>query len=93
MTAIGEWLDANRYEPIRYKYDDNEHTVLVTVDFATELDAEAFATRFDMCITHLRNLYPPTTRADPPRNRQEAPRPARGAFGPTATRSRIRNTG
>jgi hypothetical protein len=47
MTAIGEWLDANRYEPIRYKYDHNEHTVLVTVDFGTELAAEAFAMRFD----------------------------------------------
>ena len=32
MTAIGRWLEANRYEPIRYKYDHNEHAVLVTVD-------------------------------------------------------------
>jgi hypothetical protein len=47
MMAIGEWLDANRYEPTRYRYDHNEHTVLVTIDFATELAAEAFATRFD----------------------------------------------
>ena len=47
MMAIGEWLDANRYEPTRYQYDNNEHAVLVTVDFATELAAEAFATRFD----------------------------------------------
>jgi hypothetical protein len=47
MTAMREWLDANRYEPALYKYDQNEHTVLVTVDFAAELAAEAFATRFD----------------------------------------------
>ena len=47
MTAIGQWLEANRYEPIRYKYDPNEHAVLVTVDFGTGLAAEAFATRFD----------------------------------------------
>lgn len=47
ITAIDEWLDANRHEPIRYKYDHNEHTVLVTVDFGTELAAEAFAMRFD----------------------------------------------
>jgi hypothetical protein len=46
MTAIGEWLVAYRYEPARYKYDHNEHTVIVTVDFAAELGAEAFATRF-----------------------------------------------
>jgi hypothetical protein len=46
MKDIGEWLDANRYLPIRYKYDHTENTVLVTVDFAAELAAEAFATRF-----------------------------------------------
>jgi len=47
MTAIGRWLEANRYEPIRYKYDHNEHAVLVTVDLGTELAAEVFARRFD----------------------------------------------
>jgi len=47
MTAIGEWLDANRYHPTTYKYDHNKHIVLVTVDFAGELAAEAFAARFD----------------------------------------------
>ena len=47
MTAIGEWLDANRYEATRYKYDHNEDTVLVTVDFPAEVAAEAFTMRFD----------------------------------------------
>ena len=47
MTAMAEWLDANRYEPARYKYDQHEDTVLVTVDFPAEVAAEAFATRFD----------------------------------------------
>jgi hypothetical protein len=47
MTAIGKWLDANRYEPTRYKYDHHEDTVLVTVDFPVEMAAKAFATRFD----------------------------------------------
>jgi len=47
MTDIGEWLDANRYEPTRYKYDHSKDAVLVTVDFPTEAAAEAFATRFD----------------------------------------------
>jgi hypothetical protein len=47
MTAIGEWLDANRYQPTRYKYDHNEDAVLVTVDFPAEVAAQAFAMRFD----------------------------------------------
>jgi len=47
ITAMREWLDANRYEPTLYKSDHNDHTVLVTVDFAGELAAEAFAARFD----------------------------------------------
>jgi hypothetical protein len=47
MTAIGEWLYANRYEPTRYKYDHQEDAVLVTVDFPAAVAAEAFAMRFD----------------------------------------------
>ena len=47
MAAIGEWLDANRYEPTRYQYDHNQDAVLVTVDFPAEVAAEAFAMRFD----------------------------------------------
>jgi len=42
-----EWLHANQYEPTRYKYEEQEDAVLVTVDFAGEMEAEAFATRFD----------------------------------------------
>jgi hypothetical protein len=47
MTAIGEWLDTNRYKPARYKYDHDENAVLVTVDFPVEVAAQAFAMRFD----------------------------------------------
>ena len=47
MTAMAEWLVANRYEPARYKYDHHEDCVVVTVDFPAEVAAEAFATRFD----------------------------------------------
>jgi hypothetical protein len=47
MTAIREWLDANRYNATRYKYDHDEDTVLVTVDFSAGVAAKAFATRFD----------------------------------------------
>ena len=47
MTAIREWLDANRYEPARYKYDHDQDAVLVTVDFPSVAAAKAFAMRFD----------------------------------------------
>jgi hypothetical protein len=47
ITPTGEWLHANQYEPIRYKYEDHEDAVLVTVDFTGEGAAEAFATRFE----------------------------------------------
>jgi hypothetical protein len=90
MTAVGRWFEANRYEPIRYKYDHNEHAVLVTVDLATELAAEAFATRFDSVHHSSPQSILSTARADPPRNRQKAPRLK--AFGPIVTRTRIWNT-
>ena len=47
MNTIAEWLDANRYEPARYKYDHHDDAVLVTVDVVTDMAAEAFAARFD----------------------------------------------
>ena len=47
MIKISAWLDANQYQPIRYRYDHHEDAVLVTVDFPAKAEAEAFATRFD----------------------------------------------
>jgi hypothetical protein len=47
MTAIREWLDANRYKATRYKYDHEKDAVLVTVDFPAGAAEKAFATRFD----------------------------------------------
>jgi len=47
MKIIGDWLSANRYEPVRYKYDHSDDYVLVTVDFPGEVAAEEFAARFD----------------------------------------------
>jgi len=47
MTAMREWLNANRYRPTRYKYDHDEDAVLVTVDFPTAAVAKAFAIHFD----------------------------------------------
>jgi hypothetical protein len=46
MTAIAEWLDANRHKPTRYKYDHYEDAVLVTVDFPAEAAAKAVAMCF-----------------------------------------------
>ena len=47
MTAIAEWLKANRYRPTRYKYDHEEDAVFVTVDFPAAAAARAFAMRFE----------------------------------------------
>jgi hypothetical protein len=49
MTEMSKWFDANRYQPMRYRYDHHEDAVLVTVDFPAKAAAaaEAFATRFD----------------------------------------------
>ena len=47
LNTIAEWLEANRCEPTRYKYDHHEDAVVVTVDFPTETAAEAFAARFE----------------------------------------------
>jgi hypothetical protein len=66
MTAIGEWLDANRYQPTRYKYDHNEDTILVTVDFPAEVAAEAFAMRFD-------GVYQIFPRSTSPDNSHQSP--------------------
>jgi hypothetical protein len=63
MILIGEWLDANRYQPTRYKYDHNGDTVLVTVDFTAEVAAKAFAMRFD----GVYQLLPRATSPDSPR--------------------------
>jgi hypothetical protein len=47
MIKISAWLDANQYQPIRYRYDHHKDAVLVTIDFPAKAAAEAFATRFD----------------------------------------------
>jgi hypothetical protein len=64
MTEIGEWLDANRHKPTRYKYDHTDDAVLVTVDFPAAAAADAFAMRFD-------GIYyscPQAASSDPPQS-------------------------
>ena len=58
IAAISEWLHVNQYEPTRYKYEEHKDAVLVTVDFAGEMEAKAFATRFD----GVYELYPHPSR-------------------------------
>jgi hypothetical protein len=46
MATMREWLDRNSYEPTRFKYDQDEDAVVVSIDFPTDAAAQAFASRF-----------------------------------------------
>ena len=46
LVEIREWLDCNRYEPVRFKYDQDEDDVVLSVDFKTDVAVSAFAKRF-----------------------------------------------
>jgi hypothetical protein len=43
IVEIREWLDCNRCKPVRFKYDQDEDDVVLSVDFKTEAAASAFA--------------------------------------------------
>jgi hypothetical protein len=47
IIRMRKWLDTNECEPTGYRYDQNEDTVVVSVDFPVDAQAEAFARRFD----------------------------------------------
>jgi len=47
VVEIRDWLDCNRYQPVRFKYDQEDDNVVLSVDFETEAAAAAFAKRFD----------------------------------------------
>jgi hypothetical protein len=47
MGAMREWLDCNRYEPTKFKYDQDSEAVIVSVVFLHDQEGEAFARRFD----------------------------------------------
>ena len=42
MGAMREWLDCNRYEPTKFKYDQDSEAVILD-----DQEGEAFARRFD----------------------------------------------
>jgi hypothetical protein len=47
MAAMREWLDSNRYEPMKFKYDQDDEDVVVSVEFPNDQEGEAFAGRFN----------------------------------------------
>ena len=47
LAAMREWLDRNRYEPTKFKYDQDSEAVTVSVVFLDDQEGEAFARRFD----------------------------------------------
>jgi len=46
IVRMRDWLEKNRWEPKSYRYDQSEDTVVVSVDFALDAQAKAFAKRF-----------------------------------------------
>ena len=47
IVRVRDWLEKHRCEPTGYRYDQNEDTVAVSMDFAVDAQAKAFAERFD----------------------------------------------
>ena len=47
MGVMREWLDRNRCEPSKFKYDQESEAVILSVEFLDDKQAEAFARRFD----------------------------------------------
>ena len=46
IVEMRDWLEKNRCEPTGYRYDQDDDMVVVSVDFAVDARAEAFAKRF-----------------------------------------------
>ena len=46
IAAMRDWLEKHRYEPVVYRYHQNDDTIVVSVDFGVDVQAEAFAKRF-----------------------------------------------
>ena len=55
IVRVRDWLKKNRCEPAGYRYDQNEDTVVLSVDFAVNAQAKAFVKRFGDR-TAIRNL-------------------------------------
>jgi hypothetical protein len=46
IATMRDWLEKHRYEPTTYRYDQDDDTIVVSVDFVVDAQAEAFAKRF-----------------------------------------------
>jgi hypothetical protein len=47
IVRMRDWLEKYRCEPTAYRYDQDDDTVVVSVDFAVDAQAKAFAKHFD----------------------------------------------
>jgi hypothetical protein len=47
IVEMRKWLDCNRHNPVRFKYDQGDDDIVLSVDFKTDAAASAFAKRFD----------------------------------------------
>ena len=55
IVKMRDWLKKNRYKPTGYRYDQDEDTVVLSVEFAVNAQAKAFVKRFGDQ-TAIRNL-------------------------------------
>lgn len=46
ILKVRDWLEKNRCEPTGYRYDQDEDTVVLSVDFAVDARAKEFVKRF-----------------------------------------------
>jgi len=46
IATMRDWLEKHRYEPVVYRYHQEDDTIVVSVDFGVDTQAEAFAKRF-----------------------------------------------
>ena len=46
IVRIRDWIEKHRCEPKPYRYDQREDTIAVSVDFAVDAQAKAFAKHF-----------------------------------------------
>jgi len=46
IATMRDWLEQYRYEPVVYRYHQDDDTIVVSVDFGVDVQAEAFAKRF-----------------------------------------------
>jgi hypothetical protein len=46
IATMRDWSEKHRYEPVVDRYHQDDDTIVVSVDFGVDEEAEAFAKRF-----------------------------------------------